>query len=180
MRKWMGLNQSLTSWDCFLCLCLDVYIVSKTVCNLICYFDMLEKLKNEYVQDCWSYNGCVSLTLAHRWNITSLSLCLCYKYFFGRCSSSLVNRFLLIFMLDVYVTLLIPCVIFVRMAIKPVIFYFKVMLKTDGLKTVNLTDIVCVRSLCNNISHILFFFFFFFQFPAYKVFSWKLFARFFE
>ena len=179
MRKWMGLNQSLTSWDCFLCLCLDTYIVSKTVCNLICYFDMLEKLKNEYVQDCWSYNGCVSLTLAHRWNITSLSLCLCYKYFFGRCSSSLVNRFLLIFMLDVYVTLLIPCVIFVRMAIKPVIFYFKVMLKTDGLKTVNLTDIVCVRSLCNNISHILFFFFFFFQFPAYKVFLWKLFARFF-
>ena len=129
MRKWMGLNQSLTSWDCFLCLCLDVYIVSKTVCNLICYFDMLEKLKNEYVQDCWSYNGCVSLTLAHRWNITSLSLCLYYKYFFGRCLSSLVNRFLLIFMLDVYVTLLIPCVIFVRMAIKPVIFYFKLCLK---------------------------------------------------
>ena len=100
-----------------------------TACNLICYFDMLEKLKNEYVQDCWSYNGCVSLTLAHRWNITSLSLCLYYKYFFGRCSSSLVNRFLLIFMLDVYVTLLIPCVIFVRMAIKPVIFYFKLCLK---------------------------------------------------
>ena len=61
-----------------------------------CFLEMLDKLQNGYIYDCWSSTCCVSWTLGSS-PICSQLKSFYYRYYFGKCSSELAQLIPLIF-----------------------------------------------------------------------------------
>ena len=61
-----------------------------------CFLEMLDKLQNVYIYDCWSSTCCVSWTLGSS-PIWSQLKSFYYRYYFGKCSSELAQLIPLIY-----------------------------------------------------------------------------------
>ena len=95
-KKVRNLIHSIKFFSCGL-LCISINLTFSYAWNtlvmsrlvfLVATWNCWISYKNDYA-DCWSFPCCLYWTLAHHWNIASLSLF--YRYYFGRWSSEPVE-----------------------------------------------------------------------------------------
>ena len=75
-----------------------------------CYLELLEKLQKRICRIVGPSLAVSLERLAHRQNVSSLSLF--YRYYFGRCSSDWFNWFRFLFLEEGLLIILIDCMIF--------------------------------------------------------------------